>query len=277
MSIRDIVVYSGITIVLLVLIASFAYRKKERSKQLPNTTRLRASIEIGLCYWNLILHLPSAIFIQNMKRSVKSSADSLRNVWTNDKSVFLKIYPTIPMDMRKRFIKVLMEELRESIESYFEKDEFYISILSSFMPMDLADDSKIDALFTDIFAITQKYEPIEVLSIKQIDELDAKNGEETEKDTPDSIKMKAQTKEFLQTVRALAAVQFLHQFLKRYPVDPTDGGYANSFVYMLLGEKSQRVVEAAKKSFYTGLVLVTGLLFLQYSGVLEMIVSVTGN
>jgi hypothetical protein len=74
---------------------------------------------------------------------------------------------------------------------------------------------------------------------------------------------------FLEIVRSLVVVMFLHQFLKRYPVDPTEGGQTNSVLYPLLGDKTARVVKAIRFAVFSGLAVVLGMLALQQLGVLD--------
>ena len=74
---------------------------------------------------------------------------------------------------------------------------------------------------------------------------------------------------FLEVVRSLVVVMFLHQFLKRYPVDPSAGADSNTWLYSLFGEKTTRVVKALRFAVLSGLAVVVIMAALQHFGVLD--------
>lgn len=378
-------------------------QKPERAAPIKNSTRVQASIEVGYSYWKLTVYLPAMHFVQNMKKALLKNITLLKDIWKNDHEILIKLYSKIPIEQRKKFIKTLVDEMRQSLEIYFEKDQFFLSVLNAFRPDGMAyisereaeeaykaataqasnddqfveesDDSVVeisdvnevekevegmrnrnknsttrkksspnltvhapddpnnnvarsvktigrapapavpdtsgvstdadgkmkymylDRYFEEIDSILQKFTSIAVITAENLDDLDPDMDEptpiisaeknevgNTDESEISEIDMSSteQTKEppslkarkellrvFLEIVRGLVVVMFLHQFLKRYPVDPTDNGNANSILFRFFGDKATRVVKALRFAVLSGLAMVVGMTALQYMGVFE--------
>jgi hypothetical protein len=358
------------------------HKKPERAKPIKDATNVQVTVEIGYSYLKLAIYLPAMHFVNNMKKALTKNILQLKSIWQNDKEVLIKLYSKIPLEQRKKFIKSLVDEMRQSLEVYFEKDQFFYSVVTQFEPYGLAfiseaeaeescsktgagageeeDDSVIEIkdvanmerevqaakeggenglrnrkgkekgkdenfaksvkevgkapapaaapasarmksassdrllhmhlsrYFDEIDAVVGKFMPIAVITAENTDELDpdidtpaaptgasaaaegaGAEAEQPLKERPGAKALKEQARVFLEVVRSLVVVMFLHQFLKRYPVDPTEGGQTNSVLYPLLGDKTARVVKAIRFAVFSGLAVVLGMLALQQLGVLD--------
>ena len=330
------------------------FPQDKRAEPVKNHTKVNTAIEIGYFMWRINMFLPSTNFVSNMKRAVIRNTDTLKIHWKQNKNVFEKFYHTIPLELRKKFISDLTKEMKESLECYFEKDEFHMSIISEFNPqfliceeddrvksmndrdngdnrdatatapvatksqnskfkkdknksksqskskspdhmdidMDL-DIFSVDRLFDETSDVIDKLTVIKVMSAYETEgDLDptlavplgdGKSGSDSGS-MPETIKNgsssgKGKGKEdtvlnnrivdFLHTLRALAVVMFLHQFLKRYPVDAKADPYVGTFLYKYLGERTGKLIEALKMSGGIGCVVLIVMLALQHSGVLD--------
>lgn len=357
-------------------------QKPKRAEPIKEATKVQAAIEVGYSYWRLVVFLPAMHFVTNMKRALIKNTTSLKTIWQNDKDILIKLYGQIPLEQRKKFVKTLIDEMRQSLEVYFEKDQFFLSIVTGFEPYGLAyiseaeaaeaaeavrastnarkdamaeDDDNIveitdlkavdkevqaarsqtgegnglrnrknntgntskstiptsktttgnsktetaasDKLlhmhlsryFEEVDAVVQKFSPIAVVTAENMDDLDPeltttttstststggsgpeeRDSEEQPKEAPGVRALREQVRVFLEVVRSLVVVMFLHQFLKRYPVDPSAGADSNTWLYSLFGEKTTRVVKALRFAVLSGLAVVVIMAALQHFGVLD--------
>jgi hypothetical protein len=281
-------------IVGLLSLTPMLFSKQEREKQLNNTSKCSVAIEVSHYFISLTLYLPTENFVKNMKASLKSKADTLKLSWQNNKEPFERFFKTIPLECRKHFVATLVNEMRQSLESYFEKDDFLMIILASFDPAPLvldsvdenksaADNSLLDKqvaviaiMFENSYSIVNGYAAINVLnadntsadlldSSKDLAEVKVQENTSDKLDSQQSMRIM----EFLQTLRGLAVVMFLHQFLARFPVDAQSDEFKFVFLYKMIGERAGKLVGGVRNALKVGVALVVAMLLLQYFGMFD--------
>lgn len=118
----------------LITLIPLIFKQRERSKPVKNSVAVQVAVQADLFFWRMTLYLPSTNFVGNMKQALKTNSESLKQKWKKNKSAFSQYYKTIPFDHRRQFVTDLMDELKQSLEGYFQKDDFSMHVLTAIDP-----------------------------------------------------------------------------------------------------------------------------------------------